>query len=298
MTQGTSRAMCAGATRRGRVVGLQEVRIAGPRGKTVRVVGRRGAGLPSLWWPDLGWGAEALLPLLHALPRQGGAVWAVDPPGHGGSEDLETVDGADVVAVWHSLLEFVGRPAVVGGHALGAVAALMGLPWVETRVAGVVLLDGGAEERPRAETPLDRRQCVRDWHAAHRWPDWNAFWEAMGARGPLDEAARAALRTWVQERHGRVEPRLSPTLAAQYLEWQATYRLDALWPWPGPALLVHAGTASPAGVAALARAMPRLRVVAVPEAGHELLQWAPGVAALVTAFLGSLGGRGNADPAW
>lgn len=110
-------------------------------GARVRVL-RAGAGLPVLMIHGVGLRAEAWAPQIAPLAREY-AIYAIDMPGHGGSDPLAgAAELADYAGWAAQVIDAVGcGRMVVIGHSMGAMIAAALAIWHPARVTGVALLN-------------------------------------------------------------------------------------------------------------------------------------------------------------
>ena len=97
---------------------------------------------PVILWPGLGMTAEEFLPLFDHENYT--SIVAIDPPGHGQSSAIKKWEKKMVAAVFQRILkDLSSTTAIVGGHSVGAVAALSALEVLPLQVSGIILIDGG-----------------------------------------------------------------------------------------------------------------------------------------------------------
>ncbi len=231
--------------------------------------------------------------------EQAPALEAIDLPGHGRAPDWDgqgDYHGALVAAARARLdtAPFLGAPADLIGHSLGATVALRLALETPARGRALILIEPVFFAAARAAAP--------DVYAAHL-ADSAAFGAAMAA-GDRAGAAREFLREWggttpwealPAPQRAYIERRM-PLVAATE---QALYHDSAGMLAPGrlegltcPVLLLE-GSRSPAIVsainAALAARLPNVRRARIEGAGHMLPQThAPQVAGEIRRFLAPL----------
>ena len=247
--------------------------------------------------------ANEIAPIL--VEKHGLRVIAPDAPGHGGSPALppESYRPSVLAGLVADLLSALGvaRATFVGFSWGGRIACSFGANFPE-RTAGLALIDGGYLEWADidgVDTTADLETYIaqaRRGFDKDSFASWDAYFdferESLRRWTPaLAEAHRATMR----EADGRVVPILGPEAggAIRYGEFQE--------PLPGtyppiaaariPVVLVAAPEApeyQAAAEAAIARfraALPKARVVLMPDAIHDLVSYAPAeVAALVGEF--------------
>ncbi len=243
-----------------------------------------GAGANAHWWDHL---APALARRFH--------VAALDFRGHGDSEHPEQTPAGAFAVDLESLLAHLGAPdAVLIGHSLGAHVAFAHAA-SHPEIRALVLLDftrGASASRRRATRlalSLRRTYATRE--------------QAVARFRFLPTAARAPeeLRRAIAERSVREEP-----------DGRYGYKFDARWfgvpsaarPDPAavrcPTLLLRGARSELLTAEAaeeLVRALPRGRLVEVPEAGHHVHIDQPDlVLAAIRAFLDEVAGPAT-DPA-
>lgn len=162
-------------------------------GSRVHVL-RAGTGLPVLLIHGVGLRAEAWGPQMTAL-AQDHAVYAVDLPGHGGSDPLG--DGAELAdyAEWAAqVIDSLGcGPMVVVGHSMGAMIAAALAIWHPAQVAGVALLNPVHRRDPAARAAvLDRAEQIAAGHGDRTAP--LDRWFDAG-----DHALRAQVGGWLRD---------------------------------------------------------------------------------------------------
>ena len=231
-------------------------------------------------------GAGPSAVLLHGLAGYGGewaatARWltgrcrvvALDARGHGGSErtPADVSRAAHVADAAFAIERLALAPALVVGQSLGGQAALLLAAEHPALVRGLVLADagpGGVGDERAVEAN------VRDLTASlERWPvpfaSRAAAVEFFGGPSPSAEAWAGGL----EQRDGGWWPRFDVAVMAQTLREATGSSYWAQWERIScPTLVVRAGRGqlSPADARAMAECGQRVRLVELPDAGHDL----------------------------
>ena len=143
-------------------------------------------------WSD----ARVFLPMIRHL-RHAGPLVALDLPGHGtraAETPARSVD--DLAAAFLEAIPDDGRPAVLAGISMGAVAALHAALLAPDRIAGLVLFAASASAEPRWRRGVYRATAAVYMVAGPVAPlRWCVRRVAFGPRaGALDPACGRAVR--------------------------------------------------------------------------------------------------------
>ena len=235
-------------------------------------------------------------------------VLAVDQRGHGLSESPAT--GYELPSLAIDVLTVMvangwgpdarRRPVVLAGHGFGAVVAVAVAAERRAAVAGLALVDGGWED-VGAAVGDDPEQAVK---ALAEPPEVLASMEAwLADRRAFDPPSwdgdqERSARAQVEQKHaGHVVPIVRRHALAGTVAAMLSYRPAELLPRiVVPTLVVAAGAPAPDDESARDRELELgdalglvtapLRAVRFPEAGHNLMRYAP--AALAAELVGLL----------
>jgi pimeloyl-ACP methyl ester carboxylesterase len=257
----------------------------------------------------LGQTAWSWSPVARRLLRVARVI-AADLRGHGLSDaPTEGYDAvtfaADTVATAEGsgLLAADGPPIVIAGHGFGAIVAAWTALVLGSRVAGLVLVDGGWENLEES-SGVDAEEFLRGLDEP---PEVLRSMEAyLADRRDFDPASwdadqEAATRATVVEQHSkRVTPVTRPHVVAACVDAMFAYApLDVLPAIDAPIVALQAaddewrrhGRALEGAQAAVGSAgRPPIAVVRFPDAGHNLMRYRPSevAAAVLAAGAGTL----------
>ena len=231
-----------------------------------------------------GTGPSALL--LHGLAGDAGewaatARWltarcrvvALDARGHGASErtPADVSRAAHVADAAFAIERLELAPAVVVGQSLGGQAALLLAAEHPDLVRGLVLADAGpggvGDERAVEANVTDLTASLERWPVP--FASRAAAVAFFGGPSPSAEAWAGGL----EQRDGGWWPRFDVAVMAQTLREATGSSYWAQWERIScPTLVVRAGRGqlSPADAQAMAERGQRVRVVELPDAGHDL----------------------------
>lgn len=174
-----------------------------------------------LLWPGLGATGAYFEPLVGEVP---GRAVAVDPPGLGGSGQLDPCTYERLLEIARVIVEECQCRAIVG-HSLGAYIAVGVAAAPPAGLEAAVLIDGGfmeAEEMAQLGMPLtEGRPCLVEWLAANmlRFADWEHATRELAAMigGDDTPALKAYVRDVFDEIDGEVRETATPDRAADLL---------------------------------------------------------------------------------
>lgn len=222
-----------------------------------------GAGVPVVMLHGVGLRAEAWGAQISGLANQA-LIVVPDMPGHGENALLKSnMQFADYVEAAEAVLAALDGPAVVVGHSMGAMIALVLAAQHPARVRSVVALNAVFERSPAAATAvMDRAQALDGTSQVDptttlvRW-----FGDALSPE-------RDACRDWLCA----VEPAAYKQCYTAFAQSQTPDR-DLLSRLACPAIFIT-GSAEPNSTPAMSRAMaqitPKGRAVIVEGAAHMM----------------------------
>lgn len=229
-------------------------------------------------WPGITGVAEQYYLYLQQGPLHGINVIALDPPGHGLSEDWpRDLTPTDISLIWRTILEqFDISDATIGGHSYGGYCALMDNTIEFGPVKKVILLDGGYE--PAGDNLDTIRKGLKEYINNTVYESWQHYLDDERKYVSYwDEDLADALKAYAKEVNGQIRIRM--TLKAA---WNGAALMDAFDPLSvprsyKPVLLLHATLPADANeqrasdIAKLAKRLKRLAPVPVPHAGHSVI---------------------------
>ena len=227
-------------------------------------------------WSD----ARVFLPMTRHL-RHIGPIVAVDFPGHGtrvGEPPARSVEG--LAATFVEALPDDGRPAVLAGISMGAVAALHAALLAPDRIAGLVLFAASASAEPRWRRGVYRGTAAVYTLAGPVAPlRWCVRRVAFGPRaGPLDPTCGRAVRDAVAVPRETVSASLALMADRPALEGE-------LWRIRVPVEVITGErdrVFPPREARRLARRLPRGRLRILRGTGHAIIVERPAMAARLT----------------
>jgi pimeloyl-ACP methyl ester carboxylesterase len=174
-----------------------------------------------LLWPGLGATGAYFESLARELP---GRAVAIDPPGFGGSEQLDPCTHSRVVEIACAVLDQCECRAIVG-HSLGGYVAASVAAASPAGLQAAVLIDGGymeAEEMAQLGMPITagRIELIESLEAnTLRFPDWDSATRELAVitRSPETEALKAYIRERFVEVDGEIRDSATPDQQADLL---------------------------------------------------------------------------------
>ena len=232
-------------------------------------------------WPGMGGTAEQFISLLKKRSKLKLNVIAIDPPGHGLSEDW-TADAFTIEAtqqIWKGIMTFSAiNAAYIGGHSYGAYSALWAIEAIGQRVKGIVLLDGGYLETFQDIDFHDLSQQNLAYIDSQKFDSWEEYIQAERQQAPYwnEDLERMACST-MKAVNGKIVLRISHKTADQVSRLLQEFSIKRLPMIDLPVLLLYASLPHEfkeereRGIANLKARVPQLKAIEVPNSQHDVM---------------------------
>lgn len=230
-------------------------------------------------WPGMGAVAEEFISLLKQGPEKEINVVALDPPGHGFSDEWRgDFTSESITEIWSSILSTLSiSEAFLGGHSYGAYAAIWSASSMDKAVKGIILLDGGYLE-PFANASFKEISNQNQSELEKRkFNSWNEFIkeERKTARDWNSDIAQMLSATMV-EADGKIVPRVSLQALNQASFLSSEFSVSSIHT-NVPVLLLYCSLPEEfhdqriQGIEHLNKNVHNLEAITVPDSDHDLL---------------------------
>lgn len=232
-----------------------------------------------IFFPGLGATAEQFIAFLRDGNKHNVNVIALDPPGHGLSRSWGgEYSQSSIGSIWKAIIDkYDINRTIIGGHSYGACCTLIGDTHLMDEVQGVILFDGayfGPEDQTVEEVRTQNRQFI-DQYVFNTWDDFIS--DVRASSKAWNDDVELMNRSQMREDEGQIRLRIDLESSVQASLLINGFSPANVKPTSKPVVLLRATQPqelNPERVEAtqrLARNLPNLLVVTVPDSGHDVI---------------------------